>query len=401
LKHAHDQSRFHRERWGDRRPWEARELLSALAELPTTSKADVQSWYSDMLSTRSMGRLTIKTTGGSTGQTVTVAKNRAATAAEMAARWLGHGWFGVRIGDRGARFWGNPTTLKRKLRFAAADLAMNRIRFSAFAFDDHDLLRYWDKCLRFQPRYLYGYVSMLEAFGRFVLKAGYDGKRLNLNLIITTSEVLSGPQRDVLQRAFGAPVQNEYGCGEVGPIAYECERGQLHVMTENLVVEIVSKSGRAASPGEPGDIVLTDLNNLAMPLIRYRVGDVGVWGAPCECGRGFTVLQGVWGREFDFVQTPDGKKYHGAYFTYLFEDLRSAGIAVSKFRISQTDQNKVDVAIVNKDAATEQQVAAQVARALPGVQTTVRSVETIPLAASGKSVIVENTWLKQRPRSPA
>lgn len=402
LSYAQRHSPYYERRWPKRVGFEPATAFDALGELPTVTKADLQAGFQEMIAHPPERRTTTKVTGGSTGQAVTVVKNRSATAAEMAASWLGYGWFGVHMGDRAARFWGNPATLKRRLRFVAADLATHRIRFSAFAFDDADLERYWERCLRFQPDYFYGYVSMLAAFASFVANNGRDGRRLRLKSVITTSEVLGEPQRELLKHTFGTRVQNEYGCGEVGPVAYECEKGSLHIMSENLVLEVLSANGDPAPVGVPGDIVLTDLNNRAMPLIRYRVGDIGVIGEPCACGRGFPVLEKVWGREYDFVQTPDKRRFHGEFFMYFFEDLRSHGAPVDKFQIIQSSERVLEIKLVDKATMpqqTLQRITLALTERLPGMTITSRQVDKIPPTASGKSVIVQNQWLKQNTRA--
>lgn len=402
LNHAQNHSPFYAKRW----PWASRvsaeDAIARLAELPLITKTDLQESLDELIAQPALRRVTRKTTGGSTGQPVTVVKDREATAHEMAASWLGYGWFGVEIGDRAVRFWGSPFTLKRRLRFAAADLAMHRIRFSAFAFDEDDLERYWRRCLSFRPDYFYGYVSMIEAFADFVQRRGYDGPSLGLKSVITTSEVLSPAQRDLIRRAFGVRVQDEYGCGEVGPIAYECEEGRLHVMSENLVVELVQASGEPAEPGGSGEIVVTDLNNRAMPLIRYRLGDFGVLGPDCPCGRGFPVLKKIWGRAYDFVKAPDGRRYHGEFFMYLFEDLRAGGCQIGQFQITQESGEVLSALVVATEDAGEEvadRVRAQLREALTGMEVTVSRVRSIPREASGKMRVIRNTWLESHRNS--
>lgn len=399
LEHAGERSPYYRDAWpasGRVRPGEARKLL---ATLPPLSKEELQRHADRLRTTPRHGRVTRKTTGGSTGQAVTVYKDRRATAREMAASWLGYGWFGIEIGDRAARFWGSPYTWKRRVRFAAADLAMHRIRFSAFAFDEDDLERYWARCLRFGPQYFYGYVSMLDEFARFLRRRGHDGRRLGLKAIVATSEVLSSAQRALLSDVFGAPVQNEYGCGEVGPIAYECERGGLHVMADNLVVELLTDEGRPARVGETGEVVVTDLTNRAMPLVRYRLGDWGVWADGCECGRPFPVLERIWGRAYDFIQTPGGHRYHGEFLMYLFEELRDRGVDVRQFQVTQRAEDRVDVAVVLDDrdpASASERIRRRLERRLSGVQVTVRRVSSIERAPSGKMRVLRNPWLRGR-----
>lgn len=393
LRYARQRCRYYAEQLPAELPTEGEEVRSVLAALPPLRKHDLRRHAGDLRASPSPRRVTRKITGGSTGETVTVFKDRAALAREMAASWLGYGWFGINIGDRSARFWGSPHTLVRRLRFAAADFAMHRIRFSAFAFDEHDLDRYWTKCVSFRPRYLYGYASMLEEFARFVDRRSYNGRGLALKAIVSTSEVLSETQRTLISTVFGAPVQNEYGCGEVGPIAYECPDGGLHIMSDNLVVELLRDDGSQAAEGEAGEVVVTDLNNRAMPLLRYALGDYGIVGKPCVCGRTFPTLERIWGRAYDFVQTPAGRRYHGEFFMYYFEDLRADGIDVRKFKIVQDRPDHIRIEVVlppESDAATDRRIASRLAERLPEMGMSVHRVPAIERLPSGKTQVILN-----------
>jgi phenylacetate-CoA ligase len=368
--------------------------LDVLRTLPMLTKQTLQDELDQLMAVPQPGRTSLKTTGGSTGQPVTVVKDAGATARERAATWLAYGWFGVRPGDRGARFWGSPRAVgKRRMRFALADAAMNRIRFSAFGFTEGELEAYWQRCLRFKPRYFYGYVSMLEAFARFVRESGKDGSTLGLKAVITTSEVLTESQRELIGETFRVPVQNEYGCGEVGPIAYECEAGSMHVMSENVFVELLDESGNPVSPGHEGEIVVTDLHNKALPLLRYRIRDYAFRLDECACARGFPVLGSIRGRAYDTITAPSGRSYHGEFFMYLFEDLRDAGGRFERFKIIQTGSSALDVEIQTRDmqdAALVATVQEQLKRELPDMQIDVRLVNEIELSGSGKHRLVEN-----------
>lgn len=397
LDHAAERSPFYADAWGKGRSGAAN-LVARFRDLPQITKKDLQQNQPAMLASGSHGAVSTKTTGGSTGEAVTLVKDRRATAAERAATWLAYGWFGVRMGDLGVRFWGSPVTARRRLMYTAADLAMNRMRFSAFAFTDRDLDEYWQRCIDARPDYFYGYVSMIESLAQHVVRRNAQHRWPELKVVITTAEVLTDPQRQLFKAAFGVPVQNEYGCGEVGPIAYECKAGSLHLITENQVVEILKPDGSEAGIGETGDIVITDLHNRAMPLIRYRVGDLGVRGEPCTCGRGFPVLQKVWGREYDLVETPDGRRYHGEFFMYLFEDLRSSGAGVDKFQVIQTGPASLEVRIVcagGDSGMVRERVRREIMTRLPAMSTEVVAVDRIEAKRSGKTSVVENRWAKR------
>ena len=393
LTHAREHSLWYRKRLPDQIPTAPEELSGFLASVPILEKRDVRLHRELLLAHPRPRRVTVKTTGGSTGEAVTVVKDRAAIAQEMAGSWLGYGWFGIQIGDRAVRFWGNPRSDRRRLRFIAADLAMHRIRFSAFGFGPEELEDYWQRTRRFSPDYLYGYVSMLVDFARHVATRGHDGRKVGLKAVVTTSEVLKPADETLLRDVFGCPVQNEYGCGEVGPIAYSCPAGKLHVLSSNVHLEVVDSDGQPVPPGKSGELLVTDLGNRAMPLIRYRVGDRGVMAeAPCPCGRPFPVLAGIWGRAYDFVDGPNGRRYHGEFFMYLFEELRERGLPFDTFQVIQSAPARLEVLLVTPSVDPELAaiVTSRFREAMGAVEVDVRAVDTIPRIASGKTRVVVN-----------
>ena len=105
---------------------------------------------------------------------------------------------------------------------------------------------------------------------------------------------------------------------ECGNIAWECGRHEgYHINIDSLVVEIVN-NGKPAKPGEEGEVVITNLDSYAMPLIRYRIKDIAVGGESlCSCGRRLPLLRRIEGRSDDRVVlsnstivSPYELKYH-------------------------------------------------------------------------------------------
>ena len=375
-----------------------------LQSLPLLSKRDLQHHVKDLMAEGYHARTVRKTTGGSTGEPVSVLKDRQTLAFERAAMWLAYGWFGIEMGDRSARFWGVPFTVRRRLQSFIADIGMNRIRFSAFAFEDSELDHYWRRLERFRPDYLHGYVSMLEQMARFAQRRGLNAEKLDLKLVVATSEVLADPQRSLIEEVFRAPVQIEYGCGELGPIAHECPSGSLHLMTPNLWVEVLDEHGEQVAQGESGEIVLTDLHNRSMPLIRYRVGDFGILGSPCECGRALPTLARIWGREYDYVVGQGGKKYHGEFFMYVFEDLRDQGLDIDQFQVQQVESDRLRI-LVRSPRSLDSEAVGRIRNLLrdrlSGFDVDVTETDEIPRAASGKMRVIENRLLRNETREAA
>lgn len=357
-----------------------------LARLPILTKRDLVERSAALQAPMPPGSTSWKTTGGSTGVAVRLRKDRLATATEQAASWRSYGWYGIRPGDRQARFWGTPQTREAKLRYGAIDLVLNRDRFSAFAFTRADLDGYYERLHVRRPVWVYGYVSMLADFARHCLDAGRPLAELGIRAVVTTSEVLSPADRSLVARAFGAPVYDEYGCGEVGAVLYECERGTRHLMAENLHLELVADP----TPEEPAAarVLVTDLHNRATPLLRYDLGDRVVPAPPCPCGRGLPGFSKVFGRAYDLVQVADGTKYHGEFFLYVLEEARDRGLGVVQAQFVQTARDALELRIVPRsgaDASAGEWMAKELERRTGGrLRVSVKAVGSVDREASGK-----------------
>lgn len=392
LRHALRESAFHAARAREMGIDPSHAGAADLARLPVLRKLDLVEHSSEIATRRLPGTTSWKTTGGSTGVAVRLRKSRFATAAEQAASWRCYAWYGVRPGDRQARFWGTPLTVRARTRYRAIDFVLNRARFSAFAFTRDDLRSYFERLVWFRAHWAYGYVSMLVQFASFCLETGLPLADLGLRAVVTTSEVLTEADRAVLVRAFGAPVYDEYGCGEVGAVLYECERGRRHLMAENLFVELVDDP----TPDEPGAkrLVVTDLHNRATPLLRYDLGDRVVPAPSCPCGRGLPAFERVFGRAYDFVEAPDGARFHGEFFLYSLEAARDRGLAIRQGQFVQTGPGEIEIRLVpgpGYDAADARWLAERVTAKSEG-RFRVRAVEVEEIAreASGKIRLIRS-----------
>ena len=335
-------------------------------QIPTTSKSDLIKSQTTM--TTCSGRfVSSKTTGGSTGEPVTLWKNANALARERAATWRSYEWAGVTIGDPQGRFWGVPSGAGESFGAKLIDFLSNRKRVSAFELSDQKLKEYYDTLKKFAPKYLYGYVSVLELFANFVIENKLSRLK-SVKSVISTSEVLTDSSRHLISQAFGVPVFNEYGCGEVGSIAHECSHGSMHIVADNLIVEVDSQS-------DAGEIIVTDLFNYAQPLIRYKLGDFASLSSnACSCGIKLPVLKGVHGRAYDLIHLSSGEKVHPEALMYVFEGIQSRTSAFDKFQILQCSIDSFLVRVVKNSTWN------------PGVEAS--------LIQSLKKVLGENAGLK-------
>ena len=192
------------------------------------------------------------------------------------------------------------------------------------------------------PAYLLTYPSLLLELARHFR---HHGKRLpGLRQLRSFGEVLDPRTRTAGREAFGVEVVDNYSAQEVGYIALQCpDHEHYHVMTEDLLVEILDDEGKPCQPGQVGKVVVTTLHNFAMPLLRYEIGDYAEVGEPCPCGRGLPVLRRILGRQRNLFVLPDGRRRWPA----LELDPATAGsLPVSQFQVIQRTLHDVEVKLV-------------------------------------------------------
>jgi phenylacetate-CoA ligase len=157
-----------------------------------------------------------------------------------------------------------------------------------------------------------------------------------LREVRTISGTVSASLRQECQSFLGVPLTDLYSAQEVGIIGIQCpDSGLLHLQSENLLVEVLDAQGQPCNEGETGQVVVTDLHNFAMPLIRYELRDWAEVGPACPCGRGLPTLCVVKGRNRNMAFSPDGKPYWPVLglnrFRQIIPNLRQYQLVQTKF----------------------------------------------------------------------
>ena len=126
--------------------------------------------------------------------------------------------------------------------------------------------------------------------------------------IITSGQSLSDKQRDVIEGVFSTKVTDVYACSECGEVAWQCRASDYyHINEDNCLVEIL-KDDKPAKSGEVGEVVITNLNRFAMPILRYKVGDLAIaTDHKCKCNRKLAMLKKIVGRDGQNIICPNGK----------------------------------------------------------------------------------------------
>ena len=262
-------------------------MQRALSQIEPSQKSDYRSRERDYLARNIAPRSLIRArTSGTTGSALRLWYTADALAEEYATVWRMRRRAGVSLSDAHLTFGGRMIVpySRRSPPFWRHDWSASQTLFSLYHMSPSTMMDYVDAIHSTPGRYVQGYPSSLHLIARALLHENRPLPPGRLVAVFTSSESVLDYQRAVIERAFGAPIFDRYGASEFSASMTACPVGNLHVDMEYCIVEI--ETLEETSECLRGPILVTGLSNLAMPFIRYRIGDVGTkLKAPCSCGR--------------------------------------------------------------------------------------------------------------------
>ena len=314
--------------------------------IPVLTKDIIRNRLGELVSNQLEGnRLDPNSTSGSTGEPLFFYTDLRSKSYRKAVVARNRAWVGIQNGDAVARLWGADIDARkaRSIRGKIHGLVTREIFLSAYELDSSRLHSYAEAIRRHKARLLIGYPSVLSTFGEFCVDNAITFP--SLRAIICSAEALTPFHRQSIEANFSAPLFNRYGCREVGDIAQEVPGSSgLVVNADRIHVEILNGEGQPCGAGEVGDIVITDLDNYGMPLIRYMTGDRGSWALPgTRAGTlPYPILESLEGRSLDVVVSPSGNRIGGTFWTILLR-LRPG---IKMFRVIQNSIDSITIQYV-------------------------------------------------------
>lgn len=378
LRHAASSVPYYRRQWG------GAAAVERFTELPLLTRRELQANYGELKSERvppEHGATGEVLTSGSTGAPIRVLRTQLSQLFWNAITLREHLWHrrdlrgklaAIRYGMAGAESptWGQATAGVVSTG-PAAGLGVDV---------DVDAQIAWLQ--RQEPDYLLTYPSNAAELARTCLRTGVRLRRLQQ--VRTMGEMLSPDVRLICREAWGVPIVDMYSAEEAGYIALQCPDGEsYHVQAESLLVEILDEQGRPCAPGSTGRVVVTDLHNFAMPLVRYEIGDFAEAAPACPCGRGLPVLSRVAGRVRNMLVAADGKRYFPIFGTRSmpgFELLR-------QHQFVQKSLGLVEARLVTASplgAQQEETLRRHLLARFPGFEVRLVYCASIPRSPSGK-----------------
>ena len=362
LAHAWKTVPFYRERLaalsGLKR---GRLTMETWRRIPLLTRTDIQDGGHDLDSRalpKDHGRAREASTSGSTGQPVAFKRTQITGLFFQALNLRYHLWHGRDFSAKVAKITrvSNPATVGagagEPSNWVPGYVSGPMVQLDIGTSVDEQLA--WLE--RVEPDYLLTYSSNLRALFQRCAETGL--KIPSLREVATMSEVLEPDLRAKCRRVWGLPIVDCYSAEEVGMIALQCpEHPHYHVQAENVLVEILDDQGQPCLAGESGRVVVTDLHNFAMPLIRYDIDDYAVLGGPCSCGRGLPVIKSVLGRVRNMLTLPSGEKLWPS-FHFIFDDALGKSLpSLREAQLVQRTLDEIEVRVVATRPVTAQEEA--------------------------------------------
>jgi phenylacetate-CoA ligase len=350
------------------------------ARLPILEREDInragQTLLSGLVTSEQLKK---DSTGGSTGEPTVV--------------WLGpeeQGWresstesfmrrIGVPIGTRTSLLWGHHLDPVKKDnprdRFYA--FSTNERWFDCFRMSPDLMDAYHREMSSVRPACIVAYATALGRFAEHILECGYEAGYPS-RCAVTGAEKLSPHHREAIETAFKRPVHERYGSRDVGGIAFQMNPQRAldyEVDWANMLVE-----PETDDPESP--ILITKLHADGMPMLRYRIGDIGRFTSGARPGHPALSLREVIGREADCVWTPNGHRIQGEFIPHMMK-----GFPVREYMLYQNANYSVQLKIVPKAGFNEQsrrEILNTILSNLPDLKLDLVVVDEIPRTKASK-----------------
>ncbi len=321
---------------------------SAIRKIPVLTKKLIRENNDDIIAKNiAMDRLTKDSTGGSTGTPLSFYRDKECFLKRKAQELFFDKWIGYEIGDKVAFFVAARHHPKgsKKIKYLLRNMTCDRV----LAFDpyrtDREYLEYFLKLIRsFKPEVIKCFPNSLYIFAKFLKERGIDD--ITPRAVSCTGETLHGYQRELFEEVFQCPVFEKYGSFEAGVAACECsEHNGMHMFPDGVFFEFINSEEKPARPGEMAQLVITDLFNYGFPLIRYQIGDVGIYSDKrCSCGSPLPLITNLYGRDRDILVDQNENPKPG----YLFVEVFNKNNIPGQFQVVQAKHNHVLVRAVKK-----------------------------------------------------
>lgn len=329
-------------------------------------------------------------TGGTTGVPTTVVHDANTRDWGRVTRLYGLKQCGFPLGTPYIRLWGSEQDLLKQeisvqqkvLRALHGEVPLN-----AFKAREEDLKKHLEvMSAHSEIKNLMAYVDAAAGLAMFIRDKNLPAPVFET--VMACAGTVTPEYRKLLEETFSAEVFDKYGSRDCCDLACECSQHKgMHIYSPQAFIEIVDENGNECPPGKQGRILVTMLNNLSFPMVRYSIGDMSAWLKPgaCPCGSPFPLMENVTGREDDMLTTEDGT-LQSSVFVRHFVGVSLNRQLIREWQLEQTDRGQF---IFRYIALNEN-----------GLEENLKKLKESFLAVFGASSRIEMTRVQEIPLSP-
>jgi len=350
VRHAYENVPYYRRVFDERGlTWKDINSIEDLEKLPVLTKNDLQNMKDDLIAHNYAPKnLDKSATGGSTGVPTSFVMDKRCYDIRKAAQFRSFSWAGFDFGDKLVTISSSPIDITRgqSLYAKLRDAALRMEIYDAYNLPPEKIEYYTNKLIHDRPKVIYGFAKTLHVMAKHIIDNGV--KNVSPVSVISGGELLLDEERSKIEEAFNCKVYDMYGSREAPSIATECSAHDgMHVSSDLYIIELTTKGETVHQHEEEGEITITDLNNYAMPYIRYNIEDLGVFlpEGKCTCGRHFEKIAITSGRKGDIIVTPSGNNLSGVFFAHLFKEVTEH---VERYQIIQSSETDLKINIVKR-----------------------------------------------------
>lgn len=282
------------------------------------------------------------TTSGSTGIPLLIYADRAQLEQRMAMNLRNQEWTGYIFCEPSTRLWHQKIGMSKIQYFKEVFEAWlcRRQFIPVFELNQTNINEVLKQIDKHKSTLIDGYA---EAFNILVNHCKRHNLHFQWNKGVSSAQMLYPETRAGMKEFLGLEVFDRYGSREFSGIAQECiSHWGKHINSYLYIIEILDDNGNDVPEGQMGNIVITDLHNLATPMIRYKIGDLAEQHtfAPCECGLSWPKMGEIVGRSQSVIITKDGKLVPGTLFDHILKDYYTL---INKWQIVQETKEELNI----------------------------------------------------------
>lgn len=353
--------------------------LEDITKIPFTTKEEIREAQDTIIARNiSLNNCYIETTSGSTGKKLEMHHH-------IDFKWFRNALFYRMYIDWGMR----PFKKITYIRFSALEPTLfHKLGFTKTfhisSFLDSDTQ--FELLCNHDPHILVSHPPDLVTMAKMQQK---HNTSLEFDFAVSNSELLTQEERDFIEKIFNCPVYEEYSSFEVGFMARNCKKQNMHIISDSVLMEVV-KNGEVVPPGEQGEVVVTSLFENATPFIRYYQGDMASLSpSQCDCGITFPLMNVIEGRKDDFIVLQSGKKIPPTRIVPLFFNFSG----IIEFNVTQVSTTRVVINVVPGESfekKEEKYLIKLIKNELKGMDIDIKYVDSIKRTAHGKKRAVIN-----------